>query len=155
MDFYHLLVVFHLLAVFLWFGHMFFWSIIVGPITKRIGPKPTQDAIRNSSLTYGGLGWPALFVLVLTGIFMLPYRGLSLEQLLQGNFTASPYGHVLLFKLPLVGCMVLYQLFIGHRRAPRMVYVNMAAAVLILLLSVLLVRSPGSIQFVWESFALR
>ncbi len=45
-------------------------------------------------------------------------------------------------KIVLVAGMAAYQALIGHRPAPRMIYLNMLAAFLILAISVLIVRNP-------------
>jgi hypothetical protein len=143
MNWYKLCVMVHLLAVFFWLGHMFFWSLVVGPITKRFEPPELGRAIRQMSLRGGGLGWPALFVLAFTGVLMLSYRGVILQTFLSGELFVGPFGRVLGIKLLLVVLMCLYQLFVGHRSAPHLVFVNMMVALMIVALSILLVRAPN------------
>jgi uncharacterized membrane protein len=36
MDWYRVCVVLHLLAAFLWLGHMFVWSLFAKPALKRV-----------------------------------------------------------------------------------------------------------------------
>jgi uncharacterized membrane protein len=146
MTWYRLCVVLHVLAVVLWFGHMFFWSIIVGPVMKRFEPPQTGLLLREYSHTYGGLGWPALIVLIITGTVMLGYRGATWPQLVSGEFFHSPPGALLRLKFILMAGMIVYQFFIGHRPAPRLIYVNMLAALAIVGLSILLVRAPTSLE---------
>jgi hypothetical protein len=122
---------------------MFFWSIIVGPIFKRFTPPETGQLIRQCSESYGGLGWPCLFVLLTTGTVMLSYRGATLPQVVSGEFFLTPAGRILRVKFFLVACMILYQAVVGHQRAPRLIYVNMCVALMILALSALLTRAPG------------
>jgi len=116
----------HRLAVVIWLGHMFFWSFVVGPLCKRYRPEARRETIREASHRLGALGGSALLVLFLTGTLLLLDRG--------------DVPAVLPWKLGLVGLMVLYQVFVGHRRAPRLVYANMLAALLILALSVTIVH---------------
>ena len=142
MSLYQLSVFLHVLAVLTWFGHMFFWSFVVGPVTKRIEPREMGLLVRESSLKFGGLGWPALFVLGLTGTIMLYYRGVTMDQVLSGRFFDEAFGRGLGIKLLFVGCMLVYQAFVGHRPAPRLIYLNMLAALVIVALSILLVRAP-------------
>jgi hypothetical protein len=73
---------------------------------------------------------------------MLYYRGVAMDQVLSGRFFDEPFGRGLGIKLLFVGCMVLYQTFVGHRPAPRLIYLNMLAALVIVALSILLVRAP-------------
>jgi hypothetical protein len=143
MNWYKACLIVHLLAVFFWLGHMFFWSLVVGPITKRFDPPELGHAIRQMSLRGGGLGWPALFVLAFTGGLMLSYRGVTLKTFLSGELFISPFGRGLGIKLLLVALMALYQLFVGHRSAPHLVFVNMMVALMIVALSIILVRAPN------------
>ena len=138
MTLYHLCISLHLLAMSVWIGHMLFWSLICGPALKKVDPPATAARLRELSLSLGGLGWPSLAVLVTTGVVLLRYRGISLASPLEA--LAAPGGWILAAKLALVAFMVLYQAMFGHRAAPRAIYLNMAAALGIVALSVLLVR---------------
>ena len=106
---YRVCIVLHLLAAFLWLGHMFVWSLFAMPALKRVEPAATADLLRERSLYLGGLGWPALIVLIPTGIYMLAARGITFADILSGAAFAMAGGTALALKLVLVGCMVLYQ----------------------------------------------
>lgn len=138
MTFFRLVLMVHLLAAFIWLGHMFFWSLFAGPVLKRIGPPSRAERLRELSMSMGGVGWPALAVLFLTGGYLLSARGIHVGEFLSGSFWSNPAAHVLGFKLLLVLFMVGYQLVIGHRRAPRAIYLDMTAALLVLGASVML-----------------
>ncbi len=140
MTIFRLVLMIHLLAAFIWLGHMFFWSLFSGPVLKKIGPPPKGERLRELSLSMGGLGWPALGVLVVTGSYLLSVRGIHLADLVRPGFWAQPGTHVLGVKLLLVLFMIGYQAVIGHRRAPRAIYLDMGAALLVLGASVLLAR---------------
>jgi hypothetical protein len=129
--------------MFIWFGHMFFWTLVIGPVTNRFEPRESGQMLRQLSLRLGGLGWPALGVLIVTGAIMLGSRGVTLAEVISGEFFTTPFGRVLGIKFVLVAWMIFYQFAIGHRPAPRLIFINMAAALMILLLSILLVRAPG------------
>lgn len=140
MSLYRICIGLHLLALTLWLGHMFVWSLITGPAMKRIEPKATADLLRERSLYLGGLGWPALAVLVPTGLYLLHLRGIGIGDLFSGAAFQGTQGAVLAVKLVLVGAMIGYQAWFGHRPAPIAIYFNMLAAFLIIGASVLLVR---------------
>jgi uncharacterized membrane protein len=140
MTLYGLCVGLHLLAATLWLGHMFVWSLIVGPAMKGIQPPETAAMLRETSLSMGGLGWPALIVLTLSGAYMLSWRGITIADLLSGAAFAGPAGAALAVKLVLVLGMIGYQVMFAHRRAPRAIYANMLAALGILAASVVIVR---------------
>ena len=129
----------HLLAASLWLGHMFVWSLVVGPAIKRVEPAATAELLRASSLAMGGLGWPALAILIASGLYLLAARGIGPADLLTGRAFAAG-GGVLGVKLALVAWMVIYQAVWGHRQATGAIYVNMLAALLVLGASVVLVR---------------
>jgi uncharacterized membrane protein len=139
-NWYHICIVLHLLALSLWLGHMFVWSLIVGPAMKGIEPAATAETLRAASLSTGGLGWPALAVLIPTGLYLLHYRGIGLDDLLSGDAFEGSQGAVLAIKLALVAAMIVYQAVCGHRPASIAVHLNMLAAFGIIAASVLLVR---------------
>lgn len=140
MILYWLAISLHLLAATLWLGHMFVWSLIAGPAMKRIEPQEAATLLRERSLYGGGLGWPALIVLTATGLFMLYYRGIGLDELLSGAAFAGLQGAVLAVKLIMVLAMAVYQVAFGHGRAHVAIYFNMLAATVVLGASVVLVR---------------
>jgi hypothetical protein len=96
--------------------------------------------LRERSLFLGALGWPALIVLVPTGLYFLHFRGLDIGELVRLGFLDRPDAYAILVKLLLVLWMIVYQIVWGHRRAPVAVYVNMLAALVILGASVVIVR---------------
>ena len=140
MTSYRISVALHVAAACLWLGHMFFWSLFSGPALKKIQPAATAQRLRTVMLWRGGLGWPALAVLALTGLYQMRFRGLTLGGLFSESLLRTPGGRVLALKLLLVLGMVGYQIGFGHRPAPRAIYLDMLAALLVLAASVLLVR---------------
>jgi hypothetical protein len=74
---------------------------------------------------------------------MLSYRGVTLQSILSGELFAIPLGRGLAIKLFFVAFMIFYQTFVGHRSAPRKVFLNMMAALVIIALSIALVRVPS------------
>jgi uncharacterized membrane protein len=140
MTLYGLCITLHLLAMSLWLGHMFVWSLFAGPALKRVDPPATAEMLRDRSVYLGAFGWPALAVLVPTGLYMLHWRGVGPVDLLTLSFLDAPGGWVVGVKLLLVLWMILYQAVWGHHRAPIAVYFNMLAALIILAASVVIVR---------------
>jgi uncharacterized membrane protein len=140
MDWYRACVVLHFLAAFLWLGHMFIWSLFAMPALKRVEPAGTAEFLRERSLYLGGLGWPALIVLIPTGAYMLAARGITLSDMLSGAAFAMPGGTALALKLLLVGCMVGYQAVFGHGRAALAIHVNILVALVLLAASVVIGR---------------
>jgi len=136
-DVYTFCLALHLVAVTVWIGHMLFWSLIVGPLAKRADPPAEGERLRAAATRHGGLGWPALAVLFGTGLAMLHFRGVFSGGGLE-SLSASTAGRLLLVKLALVTCMVAYQWTVGHRPAPKLIYLNMLAALMIVAISVVI-----------------
>ncbi len=139
---YWLCVSLHLLAASLWLGHMFVWSLVVGPAIKRVEPPATAEFLRERSLVMGGIGWPALAVLIATGLYLLSVRGISPVDLVTGAAYLAG-GWMLGVKLLLVLFMIVYQAVWGHRQVARAIYFDMLAALAVLGASVVLVRGWG------------
>jgi uncharacterized membrane protein len=140
MTTYTLALVLHLLALSLWLGHMFVWSLLIGPALKRVEPAATAETLREASLFRGGLGWPALAILVPTGLYLLRFRGIMPGDLFAAATYQGTFGTVLATKLAMVVAMIGYQAWFSHRRAPIAIYFDMLAAVIIIGASVALVR---------------
>ena len=140
MSVYYICVGLHLLALSFWLGHMFVWSLVVGPAIKKLEPRETAELLREASLFRGGLGWPAMAVLIPTGLYMLHYRGIEMGQLLSGEAFQGSQGTVLAVKLACVAGMMVYQAVVGHRRAPIAIYFDMLLALIVIGTSVVLVR---------------
>jgi uncharacterized membrane protein len=132
---YRVAVLLHVLAMSLWIGHMLVWSLITGPALKTVAPAETAAELRRQSLFLGGLGWPALAVLIVTGLYLLSARGIGL---IEASYGAG--GWPLQLKLLCVLGMILYQAFLGHRHAPHAIYADMALALIVLGSSVLMVQ---------------
>jgi uncharacterized membrane protein len=139
MTLHHLSATLHILAAMLWLGHMFVWSGLIGPALKRVAPAETAEMLRERSVYRGALGWPALAILIPTGLYQLSARGIGLGDLTTLSFLSLPQGGVIGVKILLVAWMVVYQAVFGHHRT-LMVWVNIGAAVIILAMSVVLVR---------------
>ncbi|MFH1679287.1 MAG: hypothetical protein ABIH26_01435 [Candidatus Eisenbacteria bacterium] len=142
MSWYPVLVSLHVVAALVWFGHMFFWSLVAGLALKEVDPPENGRKIRDFGLRWGGFGWPSLFVLGITGVLMVILNNITLHHVISGGFIHEPIGRVMAVKIFLVGCMAAYQWFVGHRPAPRLIYLNMLAAVAVISLSILRVRPP-------------
>jgi len=140
MNLYKICIVLHVAALSLWLGHMFVWSLIVGPAIKRVEPAETAAMLRERSLYRGGLGWPALAILIPTGLYLLSQRGISPAMLVSGDAFVGIPGVVLAVKLLGVLGMIVYQALLGHRPAPVAIYFNMLIALCIIAASVVLVR---------------
>jgi uncharacterized membrane protein len=132
---YRVAVIVHVLAMALWIGHMLVWSLFTGPALKKVEPAATAELLRARSQELGGLGWPALAILVVTGLYLLAVRGIGPVSGLLGEA-----GWPLALKLWCVLGMIAYQALVGHRQAGVAIYANIGLALVILACSTVLVR---------------
>ena len=119
---------------------MFVWSLVVGPAVKRIEPQATAELLREASLFRGGLGWPALAVLIPTGLYMLHYRGIEFGQLLSGAGVPGHAGRGAGGQARAGRRNDGLPGGLGHRRAPIAIYFDMLLALIVIGASVVIVR---------------
>src|SRR5690606_38690231 len=82
-------------------------------------PAETATLLRELSMRLGGLGWPALAVLVLTGGEMGSIRGITPAVLFPPGALAAPMLPALAPKLLLRAGVVAVQVRLRHRAAAR------------------------------------
>lgn len=104
----------HLLAVVVWVGGAFFWTLVL--FVQKTPPTPAGNGSRLAALARRVfvLGWEALGVLVLTGLLNLTLRVRT------GDFFEPEFQRALGIKLVLVAGMALIQLWQHVRLLPRL-----------------------------------
>jgi uncharacterized membrane protein len=154
MAVYLLAIYLHIIATVFWVGYTLFWAILIGPLARQLkDPELTQILKRVNesswppaffpvpySLNLPGLGWIALVILLITGGFILHYRGVTWQSILSGGLFVSWFGQVLAVKVVLLVGLVIGQLLLTYRPSPRLVYLELVTTLSIVGLSVLLVR---------------
>ncbi len=125
---YLLAVYVHIVTTAVWFGAMLFED----PSSVRLMSRLAERI--------HGLGGPSLFLLILTGSFMLFYRGVTWQSVISGDFFTATYGQVFGLKLLLILVLISLQSTIGHRPSWRSNYTYLLVMLLVIALSVWLVR---------------
>jgi uncharacterized membrane protein len=118
----------HIITVCLWIGAMFFGD----PQSERFFSRLFERKLH-------GVGWYAQTVLWITGIYLLYYRGVSLERLFSAEFIATSWGQLVWIKIALVLVLVVFQIVIGHRPS-KLIYGYILVAFAAVGVGVLLVR---------------
>lgn len=118
----------HILTVAVWIGAMFF----ADPDSKRFFSRLFERKLH-------GIGWYAQTVLWVTGIFLLYYRGVTLQQLFSADFIGTSWGRMLWVKIVLVLTLAGFQIAVGHRPS-KLVYGYILVAFAAVGMGVLLVR---------------
>jgi len=124
---YLLAVYVHIVTTAVWFGSMLFED----PASIRFMSRLAERI--------HGIGGPSLFLLIVTGSFMLFYRGVTWQSMISGDFFTARYGQVFGLKFLLVLLLISFQISVGHRPS-KLVYGYLLAVLLVIALSVWLVR---------------
>jgi len=124
---YLLAVYVHIVTTAVWFGAMLFED----PTSVRFMSRLAERI--------HGIGGPSLFILILTGGFMLFYRGVTWQNIISGQFFTGSYGQVFGLKFLLILLLISFQITVGHRPS-KLVYGYLLAVLLVIALSVWLVR---------------
>ena len=125
---YLLAVYIHIVTVAVWFGAMLFEDPTSVRIMSRIAYK------------VHGIGGPSLAVLILTGAFMLYYRGVTWQSVAGGDFFATKYGQVFGLKFLFVLILIGFQTTMGNRPSQLSNFGYLLLVLLVIAVSVWLVR---------------
>ena len=118
----------HITTVALWIGAMFFGD-----------PQSERFFSRLFERKLNGIGWYAQAVLWVTGVFMLHYRGVTVERLFSSEFIETSWGRLIWIKIALVLMLALFQVTVGHKPS-KLIYGYILVAFAAVGVGVLLVR---------------
>jgi uncharacterized membrane protein len=154
----HLIIVFlHIMTSIVWVGYVLFWTIVAGPIARSGGsseaarvfeavnraPWPPRKIPTPFRFKFSQVGGLLLIVLAITGFVLVVAEGIGPGDLLSGRFLADRFGRLLAAKLVFVALLAVLQFRLAARPSQRSAYANLAAAVVVVVLSALLARSVG------------
>lgn len=108
-ELYYANVTIHVLAAMLWLGGMFFLGIVGAPVLRHIEPPPLRQRLfQELGSKFRSVGWSAIAVLVVTGVFNLYFRGWLHWRGVLGarEFWRTTTGHALVAKLVAVVLMI-------------------------------------------------
>lgn len=101
----------HLLAASTWAGSMIFFALVVIPAVRRsLSPDKRKEVVKAIGLRYRILGWVTVFILLMTGFLLAGTHGVDWH---------STFGKILIFKLILIGIMLLLLFLHDFILAPR------------------------------------
>lgn len=135
----------HVLAAMTWVGGMIVFVVALMPIVRR-----QDEAVRTAFFEAFGrrfrtVSWICLVILAVTGVVNLWMRGVRPDDVLRPEWRASPFGHLVLLKLSLVGLAVvmsaLHERAIARRHARWLGRLTLVVGVAIVAVAVLLVRA--------------
>ena len=118
----------HIITVALWIGAMFFGD-----------PQSERFFSRLFERKLNGIGWYAQAVLWVTGLFMLHYRGVTVERVFSAEFIATSWGRLMWIKIGLALTLAVFQIMVGHKPS-KLIYGYILVAFAAVGVGVLLVR---------------
>lgn len=114
MIWYALAVSLHILAAVAWIGLATYQLLVVHPVAKRFDPYWQRREVRDLSFR---IGWPCLGTTVLTGIFLLYYQGVTVQEFTSGRVFVGSFGEALRAKLALTMALIVLQTVVVARPA--------------------------------------
>lgn len=106
---YFVAVTLHVLAALFWLGGMFFLGVVGAPVLRHVEPPALrQKLFHDLGHRFRDSGWVAIGVLVVSGIFVLHYRGVLHWSGALGSaaFWGTTFGRTLAIKLAAVTTMI-------------------------------------------------
>ena len=110
----------HLLAAAVWIGGMVFLGLVLVPVIRGRDFAHVRTALLvRTGLRFRWAGWVVLGLLVATGIFNVGVRGYTFGNLIDGSLWEGAWGHVLAWKVGLVGFVLvvsaIHDFYLGPR----------------------------------------
>jgi len=108
----------HIIAAMTWIGGMLFLVTVIVPMLRQPSMRDrAMELFHLLGVRFRRVGWIAISLLIVTGVFNLLHRGYQLDQILSGAVFAGAWGHLLAGKLLLVALIVvssaLHDFYVG------------------------------------------
>lgn len=119
-ELYVLAVWLHILSAAIWVGGMIFFAVVVVPVLRQPDYRESAgELIHRTGVRFRALGWGAIATLIVTGSYLLAFRGIGLSELFDPSFYATSLGRTIGLKLALVALIVAASLFHDFAMGPR------------------------------------
>ena len=99
---YQWVVFLHIVAATVWIGGMVFVALVLVPVLRRESPELRAALLDTAGRRFRTVGWVALGVLLVTGVWNLRNRGMPWDTIISAEVFAGRFGRILLVKLLLV-----------------------------------------------------
>lgn len=112
----------HIVAAMVWVGGLVCFAAVLVPLSRQPAFRHlSTELLSESGLRFRWVGWSALAVLIITGIYILSVRGYAWADLLNGTLWDGRFGRTLAIKLGLVGLLIVintwHDFYVGPRAA--------------------------------------
>ena len=107
---YQISVFIHVLSAIGWVGGMLFLALVVVPATRPLPPAERAALIDTVGRRFRPIGWSCIALLVVTGLIISGYRGITWEAVTSGQVLEHQFGRLLSLKVGLVVVMTVLSL---------------------------------------------
>jgi len=101
----------HILAAIVWIGGMFFLPLVLVPVLRHHDAALRAALLDAVGRRFRVVGWIAIGVLLVTGVWNLHNRHLPWETIFSGRLFTGVWGHILGWKLVFVAVVLLLSVF--------------------------------------------
>lgn len=103
---YQWIVYIHILAAITWIGGMLFLAFVLVPALRSESPQVRAAMMGTVGRRFRTVGWIAIAVLLVTGVWNLHNRALPWRTIFSGDLFAGRFGHILAAKLLAVAAIM-------------------------------------------------
>jgi copper resistance protein D len=96
---YQWIVFLHIVAAIIWIGGMFFVALVLVPVLRRESQVLRAALLDAAGRRFRTVGWAAIGVLLVTGVWNLHNRGLSWRTIGSSALFEGTFGRILMAKL--------------------------------------------------------
>jgi putative copper resistance protein D len=107
---YQWVVFVHIVAAIIWIGGMLFLPLVLVPVLRRQDRSLRTALLDATGRRFRTVGWVAISVLLITGVWNLHNRRLDWDVILSPRLFDGPFGHVLAVKLALIAAVLVLSL---------------------------------------------
>ena len=103
---YQWVVFVHIVAAIIWIGGMLFLPLVLVPVLRRQDWSLRMALLDATGRRFRTVGWVAIGVLLITGVWNLHNRRLGWDVILSPRLFDGPFGHILAVKLVLIAALL-------------------------------------------------
>jgi len=112
----------HILAAIVWLGGMFFISLVMVPVVRKLEPPEKRiEVLSSTARRFRIVSWIAILVLLVTGVLNSINRGVTLQMILTGTIFLSYFGKILTVKVVLVLSMLVLSAIHDFLLGPKLI----------------------------------
>lgn len=110
----------HVISAVVWVGGMWFIALVLAPELRKLEAAQRTELYHRVGVRIRAVGWTAIALLILSGLYNLGYRGVSWSRVVSNGFWSSRLGSVLAVKLVAVAAILVFSVLHDFVYGPRL-----------------------------------